>query len=163
MRRKGFTLIELSIVLLLVALMAGAVALRIEGPLRRNTLEDLCDKIADLDRTTRQMARLQDRPLWLVFDGGAGQIRRIDECGEMVGTAFEIPDGFTVAQLQLRGQRLAATACIPFAAAGASPTYAVCLQDRNHAPRWLAVAGMTGEVTEFADESQVQNLWAQMR
>ena len=63
--RRGFTLIELTVVLLIVAILAGVVTLRLQGPLHRAEMRDVIERIAFFDHLTRvHAASTTGRCVW---------------------------------------------------------------------------------------------------
>ncbi|MCX5647503.1 MAG: prepilin-type N-terminal cleavage/methylation domain-containing protein [Planctomycetota bacterium] len=149
MRRRAFTLTELAVVLLVLALLAGAVALRLESPLRRARLEDLAQTIVAFDHLSRVYARQHDRSVRIEVDLAQGRLRRTDTRGQDLGTALELPDGYRVARLMVRGQDYSiGCVAIHCSRLGLTPTYGLLLEGPAGRRQWVLVAGLTGESLE---------------
>ena len=55
-KRPGFTLVETTLVLAILAMLAAAVTLQVRGPLGQCRMSDLADRLAQYDYLTRQQA-----------------------------------------------------------------------------------------------------------
>jgi len=160
MRRRGFSLIELTAVLLIAAIAAGAVALNLRGPVRRAQMRDVIEQVAAFDHLTRHFAREHDRPVRLVIDVSAGELSRTGgQNDEMLGEACVLPAGYRIGKLYVRGKGItvgrAAVACSRL---GFMPTYAMCIEGPEDQVRWVLLAGLTGEVAEIDDEEQLRDI-----
>ena len=153
MRRPGFSLIELTMVLVIVAIVSAAVVLNVREPLRRTGMQACLDEIATFDRLTRTLAREHDRPLRLVVDLSEGRLRRTDEAGrEEQGEALRLPSGHRIAELRLAGQTIdSGAATVSCSARGLTPTYAVRVEGPGGWRRWVLVAGLSGQTWEPDD------------
>jgi prepilin-type N-terminal cleavage/methylation domain-containing protein len=161
MRARAFTLTELAVVLLILALLAGAVALRLESPLRRARLEDLAQTIVAFDHLSRVYARQHDRSVRIEVDLAQGRLRRTDTRGQDLGTALELPDGYRVARLMVRGQdyRTGSVALL-CSRLGLTPTYGLLLEGPAGRRQWILLAGLTGETLELETEDDVRAVLA---
>ena len=160
MRRSAFSLIELSVVLVIMALIAAVVTLRIQGPLATATESDVADRIRQFDHVTREQARRQGRELRIVFDGGAGQLRRTTASGsETVGQAFRLPGTWRIARVVADGGiELGASVGLAVSAGGLSCSYAVRIEDDHGRGMWIGFAGLTGEAFETDDDERIQDI-----
>jgi len=158
---KAFSLVELTVVLLIVGLAAAAVALRVRGPLRQAVARDLAGQVAQFDHLTRTQARALDRPLALAVELNRGRLRRTDpESGQVLGPALELPAGCTIAALRLPGEprATAGEVLLHYSRRGLSTTYALCLEDVARVRHWLLVAGLTGQVETEIEEREVERI-----
>jgi len=157
-RRRAFTLVEVTAVIVLVALVAGAVTLRVRGTMRRATLAQTVDEWAGFDRLTRVLAESRRRPMSLVIDMGLGEVSRLDSDGVTeVGAALAVPAELTIAEVRLAdGRRGWGRADVPCSARGLSPSYAVCLEDDRGGRRWVLFAGLTGQRIEVDSDETLQ-------
>ena len=162
MHSKGFSLIELTAVLLIMAVAAAAVTLRLQGPLRRATAADVVGRIGQFDRLTRAEARRYDRALRINVDLATGSITRTGEDpGGQAAAAVGLPQGFWIARLMVRDRQVTAGGVsIRCSRAGLTPSYALLLADPAGGRRWLLVAGLTGQVLEMEDDDAVRNVLA---
>ena len=101
---NAFTLVELMVVLLLMAILTAGVSMSLTGAVRNVQLEDLLDHIASYDGLMREHARRFDRPLQLVIDVDAGRIAWEPVTGETSGAnPLVLPRGFEVKRVVLAG------------------------------------------------------------
>jgi len=164
-KARGFSLVELAVVILVLAIAAGAVTLRLGGPLRAARLRDLTDEIVAFDRLSRTYAREQDQAVRLEVDLACGRFRRTDAHGrETIGREVQLPGGWRIARLLVGREDLGAgAATIRYSRQGLTPTYALLLEDPGGTGRWLLVAGLTGQVLEPNDEEEVRNTLAALQ
>jgi type II secretory pathway pseudopilin PulG len=158
-------MIELTAVLLILAVGAAAVVLHVEGPARRARMEDVVGQFRQFDRLARSYARRQDRALRLVVDLAAGQIRRTDERGtEEPFPPLALPDGYGIARLLVRQQSATSgSVSITCSRLGLTPSYAVLLTGPAGQQKWIVVAGLTGQNQEMGTEEAVKNILATMQ
>ena len=161
MRGRGFTLIELVLVLLVLAILSSAVVVRLHSPARNAQWEDLLSAVGDYDAMTRARARQQDGAMRLIVDLSGGRLYRAapDET-KPSGAVLAIRDGRRIERIRLgeetvrRGE--VAIACSP---QGLTPTYAIRLVDDQGRQAWLLTAGLTGQVTVFNDDETFEQTW----
>lgn len=130
--RRGFTLIELTLAVLILALLAGLAAWSFRGPLRRSNQQLALDAVRGVDAMARQHA--------LRF----GQRQRVSI------ESANLPRGYRAEQVR--------PGAIEVSAQGLSRAYAVKVSGPEFS-RWLLVTA-SGQVTELDDESQVQSILA---
>jgi prepilin-type N-terminal cleavage/methylation domain-containing protein len=164
-KTQGFTLLELAVVLLILAIVAGAVTLHLETPLRRARMRDLVDDFAAFDRFTRTQAREQDRPLRLEADLGTGRLRWTNDLGtETLGAPLLLPSDYRIARMFVRGQDLVGgCAAVSCSRQGLMPTYALLLAGSGRTSQWILVAGLTGQCVEMDSEDAVRKTFAALR
>lgn len=161
MKSKGFSLIELAVVLLIVAVVAAAVTLRTEGPLRRAQMRDITGQIAEFDRLTRVYARQHDQPLRIAVDLATGRISRSDERGSQLGTSCKLPPGCKIARLIAPSEDITiGSMAISCSRGGFTPSYAMLIENRGGQQQWLLWAGLTGELVRIDDEEEVKEIFA---
>jgi prepilin-type N-terminal cleavage/methylation domain-containing protein len=159
--RRAFSLVELSVVLTIAGIIAGAVALRLEGPLRKARLADALSAIRDYDLTTRAAARNQDRPLRMDMDPSGGQLKRCDDqglpCG---GPPLALPTACRIERLVLGGAGAPGqNTTIRCSRRGLTPTYAFLLRAQE-GRQWVVVAGLTGQQVLVENEQDVNEILA---
>ncbi len=161
MKRAAFTLIELSIVILLLAVAAAAVTLRAQGPMRAAQASDAVGALADYDRTTRFAARQQDRPLQLALKVGEGKAWRKDAAGhDLPMPPLKLGPHATVGCVLVGAQAYrAGEVVIPCSRRGCTPSYAIELVG-GPTPQWFVVAGLTGQTVKVNDEKEAQTIVA---
>lgn len=166
MPRRAFSLVEVAMVLLVLALVAGAVTLRVRPILLRMDMRACLDEAAEFDRMSRAIAREHGRPVLLVFDLAEGRVRRTGEDGrERLGEPLDLPPGRRLAEVRLAGRPVrSGCASVSISAAGLGPTYALAIEGRDGTDRrWLLMAGLTGQVVEAADGKEVDDAFAAIK
>ena len=165
MRREGFSLIEMTIVLLILGIAAGAVALRMHGPMRRAQLADVVDQVTHFDRLARTHAREHDRPLRLVVDLATGRLWRTDERGVQDGfPPLALPERYRIARLVVRNQDVTyGSVSLTCSRRGLTPSYALLLTGPGGQSKWIVVAGLTGQHVEVDSEDAVKKILAATR
>lgn len=166
-RRAAFSLIEMTLVLLVMSIVAGAVTIRMEGPLHSARMDEVIAQIADFDRLSRQYARRHDRPVLLVVDLSMGRLRRSgrgdDAYGQDLGEPLELPEGYAIERLLVRRRDVqTGSASIAFGRHGLSATYAIRLGGPNGRRRWLCLTGLGGQAIEMTqtDENALRDILA---
>ena len=161
-RCKGFSLIEITIVLLILAIAAATVTLRVQGPMHSARMRDVIGQIGQFDRLTRTYARQHDQPVLMMVDPSANRLSRLAGCKcEPIGRPMELPDGFTIARLVVGSRHVgAAAAAIQCSRRGFGPSYAILLEGPGDQRRWVLLTGLGGELLEPNDDSEVRDILA---
>jgi prepilin-type N-terminal cleavage/methylation domain-containing protein len=156
-RQQAFTLAEMTVVLLIIALIAAAATLRVQGPLRSAQQRDLIDAIRQFDHTTRMAAREQDRPLRIVVDADANELRRTDDQGRSISSpTMRLPGGFSVERIMIRGGKAdEKKGVVPCSREGLTPSYGLELNCRG-VRQWVLIAGLSGKLVEMSDEDEAR-------
>ena len=159
MNRRGFSLIELSLVLVILAILAGAVALRLQGPMSHARMGDVAGAVEAFDHVTRTAAVEQDRPLRMLIDLGAGRLSRLDEDGRPLPVApLVLPEGFRIARVLVREHDVAdGQTTISCSRHGLTPTHALLLEGQGQR-RWLVFAGLARDALGVDDETQAKEI-----
>lgn len=161
MTRKAFTMVELTMVLLILGVAAAAVSLRVQPAMRDAQFRDAIAGIINYDRTTRAAARQQDRRLGLVMDLAGGQIGRADETGRALDCpAFAVPSAMHLCRLMLAGQDCGeGQTVLPCSREGFMPTYALYVEGGGLS-QWFVVVGMSGDVVKVSSEDEARTILA---
>lgn len=72
--RKGFTLLELLVVLVIISIMAAFVGPRVTGSMSTLTLKTAAKKVAASLRYARSQATAESRPYFVLFDPDKGRL-----------------------------------------------------------------------------------------
>ncbi|MEM1068736.1 MAG: prepilin-type N-terminal cleavage/methylation domain-containing protein [Planctomycetota bacterium] len=151
LRRTGFTLIELVVVLVIMALLVSIAAVSLRGTMDRYHLNQAKQVIISSDAKARRQARSIERPLVMTIDRRKRQIR----IGESI---FRIPAAVEVASVDTGRRVTVGTEVeIDFGRSGWSPSYAVELK-RGSASRWIVVLGGSGQVLTVEDREAADEL-----
>ena len=159
-RSRAFSLIEITLVLLLVAIAAAVVTVRMSGPAERMRMRDAADRVAQFDRASRAYALEHDESLRLVIDLSADEIARTDADGEEVsGRPLRMPGGWSIARLIINGEEAGVgSASVSVSRRGLTPSYAVLLTGPADRSQWILVTGLGGEVVALDDENQLRDI-----
>ena len=162
MRRRAFSLIEITAVILVLAIIAGSVTLRMAATVQRARMEDVVGRIEQFDRLARVHVREHDRPLRLVVNISAGTIRRTDPRGrDEPCPPLVLPDGYRIARLLVKGQAAASgSVSITCSRLGLTPSYALGLEGPAGQRKWLLAAGLSGQFVEPGSEEKTRNILA---
>jgi len=165
--KRAFTLIELLIAIVIIALISGALVYGFRKPLDQARITDAVEQFRQVDATARQQARATNRPTAVVFDLTGQTVARREGRSPDPAYRTAIPAPLRIDQVRTAAKRYDfGEIAIPCSPAGASETYAVKLVTTDSPagevdspfPRWLVVAGLTGQVTQVRDEQDVTNI-----
>jgi len=159
MMRRAFTLIELTVVLLILAIAAAAVALNTRRPLAAARMGDVIGQVEHFDHLTRTAAREQGRAMYMIVDLTAGELRLTDAEGKSLAmTPLRLPEGFRIRALHVRDSvAYSGRTAISCSRQGAMPTYAMLIESASR-KQWLAFAGITSQMIELEDENEVRQI-----
>lgn len=158
MKKRGFTLIELTVVLLILGIVAAAVTLKMAGPVSRMKLQDVVERVRQFDSHTRSYARQNDKALRVEIDLAENSIFRFDEITGQIGRELELPSGFNIEECRtITRQKSTDTTLLKYSSQGVSRSYALKLADKLHS-KWILIIGLSGEVVELEDEIEVQKI-----
>ncbi len=160
-RRTGFTLVEITAVILIAALIAGAVTLNTVGPRRIAEMRDVVDRVRQFDALSRAYAANTGTDIRIVVDTDLDEISRVGGRGtETRGRPLRLPGDWGVASVRVFGREpVRGRTVIPCSSAGLTPSYGLLIEGPGGRLRWLLVAGLTGETTECEDEDEIQNIY----
>ncbi len=160
MTRRGFTLIELSIVLVILGIASGAVALRMHSPLQRAQSKEVLSAIVQFDRTTRSYARMQDEPVLLIIGSrGNRLLRTTPDKKKNLSGKFELPHKWQIIRTLVGSKATSGmTGEIRISRQGYSDSYAICLKDKKNRRTWMIVTGLTGAIIFCDNEIQAKNI-----
>jgi len=179
MRRRGFTLIEIMLVVILLGILAGATVLSLTEQVRHSKASDAVSRIEHADATARLAAR-RTGPCVLRFDLDAQSLRRIDDWNgkQRPAHAVNVPEGYRIERIAAAPGALATDASQPdgdgiqytsgvvdiaCGGNGRSGTYAVRINVQDGGEEfWLVVSGLTGQVTRTDDDATIDNLFAML-
>ena len=151
--RRGFTLIELVVVVLLIALLTSLAVVSLAGAANQYRLSSAVEVFERFELQARRDARRADQPLRVTIDRTRGRLTIGREARAYA--RFQIPAGIELERVRLR-RRAVASGSVTFEIGrnGQSPSYAVQLR-RGDRQRWLVVLGVSGQVIELEQESDV--------
>jgi len=153
------------VVLLILGIAAGAVALKVAGPLSRLELDGLADRISQFDALTRRYACEHDRRVCLLVDLSKGRVSRIDpDGGTQLGGDLALPEGVRIAAVIVAGRRTATgRVSIGCSRRGLTPSYAMLLADADGGRRRILTAGLTGQMIQLDGDETIREIFEALR
>src|SRR5256885_12408653 len=94
--RGAFTLVEITVAVLLMALLAAAAALSFAGPLRSSQAAEAVDQVRSIDATSRQFAQRFGRNVQIEFDLTDGTLARRELPEGKVPFRVTLPRGYRI-------------------------------------------------------------------
>ncbi len=164
-KRSGFTILELTAVLLLTALLTGVVVASLNGAQRAAGLREAVAMLREADAEARGLARDTGEAAALKVDVVKQQLRTYPtaDARRPMGT-YRLPPRVKLRGCQLQGEaahRLGSREqVLRFDAGGAGPTYGLALSVEGESDVYLVIAGVTGQFTEVKDEERMRSILA---
>jgi prepilin-type N-terminal cleavage/methylation domain-containing protein len=151
---RAFTLIEMMIVILMMALLTSAAMLSFGGPLRAARANDAVDQVRAFDAGSRQYAKRFGKDVQIVFDISENRLVRREKGAELPLHVDSLPRGYSIERVRF-GDRVidGGEIAIPCSSLGLTRSYALHLVGPS-LDRWISFAGLTGEMTVFGNESE---------
>lgn len=190
MGRRGFTIIEVMAVVVLIGVLAGMAALSMINDARRATRQDVIARLTDADATARLAAKrlgpttlridLDQQKLWLVTpdpttrEPRPGHVMRLAPDYRITEVAWVDPQPADARNARPR-QTLthdAGTVELPYSGEGMTRTYVLRLQGPGIDPdtgeqaperertTWLLFSGLTGQTVINDEPETIDNLLA---
>lgn len=151
--RYAFTLIELVIVIVIMAILSTLAVLSLRGTMDRYMLSRAAETIERFDARARRDASLLRQPIRAAID--RNRKRLTIDTSRTDNAQYRLPRRVEVGKIRL-GRRVTVGNRfeIQFSRRGASPTYAVELR-RGDMSQWLLVLGTSGQVVPLSSEGEV--------
>lgn len=158
--KAGFTLLEVLVVLVIIALVTSIVAVRLQIPLQTAQLENAIRQVAFVDSQTRAHAREVSTACQIVYQLDHGQVFAQARGGHGARRfAFSLPGPLRLKQVWCPLlDHGTGRVQIDVSARGTSSTYAVCIEIPQSASRWLLFSGLTGQVLYPQDDADVHQI-----
>ena len=154
--RSGFTLVELTTVVILLALIAGIATVVFRDPYRKARHQATIDRLEFIDPHVRRVAK--KRPGELVFDLSKGTATWQERDTGPVSESVTLASGLLIDEIWTLagGTQSSGEVTVSFHPNGTSGTYAVRTSVNDIAVRWLLFVGMTGQQMEIGDDNEAQ-------
>lgn len=187
--RRGFTLIELSACLLIMAMLVTVAAISLASPYQTVEVKDVIHRIQFWDRLARSHAKQFDEPDGLTFDLKHQQIRLDDQparrgdrqlglitngdtrASDRQSNQWSPPNGYRLAAaISQQDKHEDHELTIHYSRQGWSPTYAIEIttpageqtrSDNDHSSKahWLVIVGLTGQLIKAHNREQVHAIF----
>jgi prepilin-type N-terminal cleavage/methylation domain-containing protein len=160
--RAGFTLIEIVIAVLIMALLATAAALSFDRPLNRARTLEAIEQVRYLDASSRDFARRFGRSVEIAFDLSENRLERREGAGHEAAYGVNVASPMRVEAVWTGREQIEdGEVMIAVSAKGLSQTYAVKLNGPEGV-RWVLVSGVSGESAVYGDDEQVRAIFAKI-
>jgi hypothetical protein len=149
------------IVVTLLGLVAATVTSRIGGSLDQAAMGRAVTQWEFTDQQLRLKARRSGRPVALHLDVGTNRLECEWEENAATRTVHSLGRGVKLARyLSSTQEETYGPARIRYSCRGTTETFVVELVGKRS--RWLLVAGLTGQISEIADETKARELLEQL-
>ena len=155
--RFAFTLIELVVVVVIIALLSSLAVMSFGGTMDRYALNRAAETVQSFDSRARRDARTSRTAVTGTIERRRdtfrlGQGRQAPE--------FHLPRAVNIADIRVDRRAVsAAEVQLQFNSDGVSPSYAVQLQ-RGESSLWMVVLGVSGQVVTLQSEREVNAILA---
>lgn len=158
MRRRGLTLIELTVVLALLAIFAVGAGMSLKSPYQTARFENAVERIVALDRRAREHARRFRRPAELLINDKS--LRVVDPRSRSVTQELkDVARDARIDRVALRDRLIDyGTTGITINGSGGSPTYALRLRGPAEQTVWLLFAGLSGQATRIENDDEIEQI-----
>jgi prepilin-type N-terminal cleavage/methylation domain-containing protein len=158
-RRRGFTLIEMMAVIVVIGLLSTGAVISFSRPLAASRARNSIDQVKSLDSSARQFARTFGKPVEIVFDLSNQTIARRERDQIVFQTTLSRGVRIEEVRFATRSESIGEVS-IESSSAGLSRSYAVHLVGPQ-LDQWLIFAGLSGQVTVINDVSQLDTIFPQ--
>jgi len=159
---SGFTLLEVLVTVFLLALFTSVVSISLMHSDYIARLASISSLMSHVDNILRHQARLTGRPATLRIGTREGTFTVISEKEEVLCTM--IPHGIALREIRVLGidglpKDFVSIECSP---EGLTPSYSVCLGDRDGKAKCFLFAGLTGQWTESNEHERHTQLFERL-
>jgi prepilin-type N-terminal cleavage/methylation domain-containing protein len=158
-RRSAFSLIELSMVVLIMGIMAGVVVVSLKGHIDRARWTRSFEQLENIDRLARMAARAESTPYRLSFDRDKRKVE-MQAIGPLSRSQslrqWRLPSGIQFASFRDRssGNR-SEELRIDINPAGQSRSYAIGIKASSGPEQWLVTLGLSGQHLQMDNAEDV--------
>ena len=158
--RRAFTLVEVMVAVLILALVSTAAALSFSHPLDVARLDDACRDVQQFDAATRELARSTGKPVRMTFDLSGDLVRRQGGRAADAEARFALPTAIQLTEVRVEGEAFATGAVqVDASPLGWTRSYAVRFTARS-GERWLLISGVSGQATRLNDVRELDAIEA---
>lgn len=163
---SGFTLYELVAVMVIMAIIAGTVAISVRGHVSNAQLEAFIERLETFDARGRAEARRLNQSIALAFDSSDQRISQLHEDVAYASPkrSYTVPRGVEIAQIKTARQESdRGVLQIAVSPLGQTDTYALRLEASSGRSVWLVVLGASGQCLRFEKENDVEEIFSLQR
>jgi prepilin-type N-terminal cleavage/methylation domain-containing protein len=143
LRRTGFTLVEMVVVVIVLGLSASIVALRMAGPLQRARAESAAQTFLNIDHFARTLSDGRNVKLVIDTSDQPVQLKIIDSAGEVL-RQWSLPSTITIRCESIASEVIEV---IRYPHSGGTTDYRVIITD-GYASLNILIAGGTGHAIQ---------------
>jgi prepilin-type N-terminal cleavage/methylation domain-containing protein len=164
-RSRGYTLLELLIVMTLMGLAVAVTAVKLHGAYERVAIDHWLRRIQDLDSFARQHALRHRSPVRLTISERDRKLTLTDEEGEVIPSlTCPIPRGLAIDEVRIgESSQTSDPSVITYSSIGTSPTYAIRFLENTERHYWLLFTGQTGQATLLENDRHAQRILALLK
>jgi type II secretory pathway pseudopilin PulG len=158
-RRLGaFTLVEITIAVVILALLTSAVAMSFAEPLKKARARDAAEMVQAFDQTSRAAARRSGKMIEMTFDLFENSLARRER--DATTSRSQLPGGYVIDRFRSADRNISSgEAVVTCAPMGISRSYALRLRGPG-LDRWIVFAGLTGQISTVQDEDSLNAIFA---
>lgn len=163
---SGFTLYELVAVMVVVAIIAGTVAISVRGHVSNAQLEAFLERLETFDARGRAEARRLNQSIRLAFDSTDRRISQMigDDVYAATRRSYAVPRGVEIARIKTtRQESEGGVLQIAVSPLGQTDTYALRLEASSGRSVWLVVLGASGQCLRIEKENEVEEIFSLQR
>ena len=159
---RAFTLVELLVVMIIVAMLSGLVVYSVKGHVDAAAVMRFADRLDTLDRRLRVEARRCEHPISIEFDRARNTIS-VESVTDLQSTGIrsriKLPKHVQIDSVR-SGQSVGSnrSASLKINQRGQSPNYAIGLVTSAGSRVWLVTLGMSGQHLRCKTEGEVNAL-----
>ena len=152
----GFSLLELLVVLVLLALVSATAIMRWSASLHRAVSASAIQQLEHIDQQIRTFARSHHRACSLEFKLGQSRVRKHYRLNQKKDPAWvSLGPNVKIKRVVLANSKRTSLKEVNFSPAGISPSYGILvLGPGKQKPVWLVFAGISGQMTRLESETQ---------
>ncbi len=165
LRRRGFTLVELMAVMVVLGLLASVTVWSVRSQVATARNQLALDQLTLADRQLRDHARRVARPVDLIVDLDSGRLFRAPAGTTSPAQWAPLEDSLPLESLLLNGQKFTSRqVAVRFRGDGTSPSYAIRLKSvakgksKASENEWIVFVGRTGQRVIVTEEHSLENL-----
>lgn len=161
---RGFTLIEVMIVLALMGILTAVVGVSLAGVKDRAELDDWVNRIASIDADMRRHAATFAKAQGLLINVQGSRLSRvIDKQNKPLASPLVMPHTMRLTHVLTAVRReTGGELLMPCSSEGRTRSYALRIEDHKGSSRWLLVVGLSGQ-TSIYDASEVDERFIRAR
>ena len=156
-QNPGFTLLEMTVVLTILALAASLVVVNYREPVNNARLEHAFETIERLDQRVRHWCKTNNAPARIKVDLDRSVfVAEKENGGPLPIPEAKIPGGMKLKELRIMGEnRFGRDTQIPYTSRGTAPCWAYSIAYSGDREKYRFIIGATGQSVPFENEDAV--------